>query len=68
MVKVYKFKVYDNLLGVMLVQPLMSQKERIELAAGTIIPDTEQEVDESELDDQGRFDPRKKRVADASRS
>jgi hypothetical protein len=68
MVKVYKFKVYDNLLGVMLVQPLMSQKERIELVAATIIPDTEREVDESELDDQGGFDPRKKRVADASRS
>jgi hypothetical protein len=58
MVKVYKFKVYDNLLGVMLVQPLMSQKERIELVAGTIILDTEREVDASELDDQGRFDPR----------
>jgi hypothetical protein len=58
MVKVYKFKMYDNLLGVMLVQSLMSQKERIELVAGTIILDTEREVDASELDDQGRFDPR----------
>jgi hypothetical protein len=68
MVKVYKLRVYDNLLGAMLVQPLMSQKDRIELVAETIIPNTEREVDASELDDQGRFDPRKKRVADASRS
>jgi hypothetical protein len=68
MVKVYKFKVFDSLSGVMLVQPLMSQKDRIDLVGGTIIGDSAREVDEAELDDQGRFDPRKKRAADAPKT
>jgi hypothetical protein len=61
-VKVYKFQGYDSLAGIMRVQPLMSPKERIEMVAGTIIPGTELEVDASELDEYGRYDPNKKRA------
>jgi hypothetical protein len=45
----------------MLIQPLMSQKDRIEMVSGTIIPGSELEVDPSEIDSQGHFDPNKRK-------
>ena len=65
MVKVYHFKVYDGAADEMHIPPLKSQKGRIEMVGGSIIPDSEEEVDESELDNSGRFNQSKKKGNDA---
>ena len=60
-IKVYHFEVYDGAAGKMRAQPLKSPLARIEMVAGTIIEGTEEEVEDSDLDELGRYDPKKTR-------
>ena len=58
MVTVHHFKVWDQAAGDHVVPPRKSTAERIKQIGGTIIPGTSEEVDESAIDSEGRFDPR----------
>jgi hypothetical protein len=66
MVKVYSFEFLDEGHGrpEMLAPRLKSTIEQIEkYTCGRIFPGTEEEVDASELDEHGRYDPDKKAPA-----
>lgn len=60
MVTVHYFEVWDVNRGDWVREPFKSPAERIRVEAkGRIVPGTAEEVDPSELDVHGRFDPRK---------
>ena len=59
MVMVYHFKVWDQVAGKIIVQPLKSDATRIDQVGGTIIAGTGEEVDVDALDADGRYDPNK---------
>ena len=59
-VTVHHFKVYDGRTDEHITPVRKSTVERIKRIAGaTIIPDTAEEVDTADLDEDGRYDPRK---------
>ncbi len=57
MVTVYCFKVWDQQQGEYKIQLLKSPADRIQKASGEIILGTAENVDESALDSEGRYDP-----------
>ena len=60
-VKVYQFKAWDMQRGEWVVARRKSTAARIELIKRVeIIPGTEEEVDEADLDEEGRYDPDRK--------
>jgi hypothetical protein len=61
-VTVHSFKVWDPPAGRYFIQSLKSPAERIaQIKRAEIMPGTAEDVDESELDEHGRFDPKKRR-------
>ena len=57
MVMVYHFKVYDGTNDKFLVPPRKSTAERIGRVGGQLIEETGEDVPDSALDDDGRYDP-----------
>ena len=57
MVTVHYFKKWHQQQGEYIVQPRKSPADRIQEIGGQIIPGTDEEVDESALDSEGRYDP-----------
>ena len=63
MVTVYSFKWWDSVEDREVIQPFKSTMDRIlNVARGEPILETAEEVDESDLDNQGRYDPRKSKA------
>lgn len=58
MVKVYHFKVYDAINDEWVMPVRKSPADRIKEIRGEIVPGTEEEVPESDLDEHRRYDPR----------
>ena len=58
-IKVHHFRVWDQTRGEHIVPKRKSPVARIERIGGEIIPNTAQEVDEADLDQEGRYDPRR---------
>lgn len=61
MIEVHNFNVWDNQEGKLTSPARKSPRERILAVAGEIIPRTNEMVDENDLDDQGRYDPNRKK-------
>jgi hypothetical protein len=55
--KVYFFKVWDATTDTYDMPAMKSTSERIARVGGAIIPETEEEIDASLLDEDGRYDP-----------
>jgi hypothetical protein len=56
-VTVHRFRVWDQMRGELVPQPLKSTEERIRMIKGEIIPGTAEDVAETALDKEGRYDP-----------
>lgn len=61
-ITVHHFKVYDFVNDDWIVPPRKSPVDRIEQVHGVIIPNTAETVEEGDLDEQRRYDPRHKKV------
>ena len=59
MITVHHFTVWDPVGERMITLPLKSPTERIRRIGGTIVPDTAETVNESDLDLHGRYNPRR---------
>jgi hypothetical protein len=69
MVTVHHFRVWDFANDRWVYPPLKSSAERIKNEArGEIIPDTAEEVDLSDLDEHGRYDPKKSEAKNTDRT
>ncbi len=56
---VYGFKKYDIQIGAEKISPFKATEEAIQLFQAVKIPETEESVDITKLDEYGRYDPRK---------
>jgi hypothetical protein len=56
-VLVFHFRIWDFTKGEWIVQPLKSTAENIKEIGGEVIPESGEEIDPSELDEYGRYDP-----------
>lgn len=57
MVAVYNFKIWDQGAGDYMLAPRKATGGFIEAVGGEIIPDTEEQIDPSKFDPEGRYGP-----------
>lgn len=55
MLRVYRYRAWDETLGAWLIYPVKTTPERIAALGGIIVPDTDEYVDPSLLDDTGIY-------------